>query len=532
MSIGIPTSDGSDLKPLATGDLAQTPFAHLLLYMQSKLLTGTLVIWPETDDTAEDDRILIVRGELHSATFGQMHSKFEEGASPLLLRKTGPYAFYKDVDLLGEYRVTSTMPLFSLLLSSLRFGAREDKVESTLAELLAKGKELPFKLKAGVDWKKFPWNEKEKIWFEILRIGPTPILPLILHGGLPQPYAKRLVYLLAITQTIEVYKEATNPFNVGITTNHSVAGRPAKSLEDKAKRDLRSFDAMKKSFSEVSSQRMTPELIEKCVSIENKLKAMQDQDHYMMLEVKPEATTEEISKSYYALAKEWHPDRLPPELMMMRGHVQEIFQLITHAQEVLRDPHQRTKYNQNLKAGGGTPNAEKKLAQEVVAAVEFQKAEIMIKKKEWSLALEVIQQALKINANDGAYHGALGYVLFHLGAPDAEVVAPLKKAIELDKSNDQTYYTLALIERKRGNDAVALDYMRKAAKLNPRNLDAIREVRLADMRLADNKPKAPPSKPKEAQPSASSLGSPPKKKEEPKPGILTVLFGDTRKKQS
>ncbi len=73
-------------------------------------------------------------------------------------------------------------------------------------------------------------------------------------------------------------------------------------------------------------------------------------DHYDVLGIDRNATPEDIKKAYRRLARELHPDVNPST------DAAERFKLVTHAYDVLSDPHERQQYDlgaSNPFGGGG-----------------------------------------------------------------------------------------------------------------------------------------------------------------------------------
>jgi tetratricopeptide (TPR) repeat protein len=84
----------------------------------------------------------------------------------------------------------------------------------------------------------------------------------------------------------------------------------------------------------------------------------------------------------------------------------------------------------------------------------------------------------------------------------------LGKAIMLNANCERAYFYRGMLHKRLQREAAAVKDFRKAFELNPRNLDAQREVRLFDMRAGGGSG-APPAK---------------KKHEEEKGGLFGKLF--------
>ena len=74
-----------------------------------------------------------------------------------------------------------------------------------------------------------------------------------------------------------------------------------------------------------------------------------------MLGVSREATKAEIQGAFFALAKVWHPDRLPPALAEVRDSCSTVFAHLSEAHQTLTDTDRRQKYVHLMQQGGATP---------------------------------------------------------------------------------------------------------------------------------------------------------------------------------
>jgi len=65
-----------------------------------------------------------------------------------------------------------------------------------------------------------------------------------------------------------------------------------------------------------------------------------DTAFYDLLGVEKDATTAQIKKAYYKLAREWHPDKNPDD-----PKAEDKFKELTQAYEVLSDTEKRERYD-------------------------------------------------------------------------------------------------------------------------------------------------------------------------------------------
>jgi tetratricopeptide (TPR) repeat protein len=75
------------------------------------------------------------------------------------------------------------------------------------------------------------------------------------------------------------------------------------------------------------------------------------------------------------------------------------------------------------------------------------------------------------------------------GAPFDEMLRALDKALAAHPRNERAHYGKGMVLKRLNRTDEATKHFRTAAEINPRNVDAVREVRLAEMRK-DSKPPA------------------------------------------
>src|SRR5262249_55562979 len=123
-----------------------------------------------------------------------------------------------------------------------------------------------------------------------------------------------------------------------------------------------------------------PDLAARRAEIERRAQSIDGEDPFQILGVGRDASYQEIRNAYFALARTWHPHRLPPDLADLKPSVSRIFARVNEAYQILNDAEKRKAYIAEQKQG--KVEEEAKIARVVDAALELQKAEILLKKND------------------------------------------------------------------------------------------------------------------------------------------------------
>jgi len=264
------------------------------------------------------------------------------------------------------------------------------------------------------------------------------------------------------------------------------------------------------------------ELAARLVDIRERAASIDKQDYFEMLGVPRSATGDEVKAAFFALAKKWHPDRLPKELDAVREECARVFSRLGEAHSTLVDAEGRQKYMRLLSEGGATPEDQETIVSVIEAAQNFQKAEIYLKRNDVAQAEMLCRKAHDADPKQPDYLALLAWIEAQKPenqAPKATIerIVMLDRAVAMSSNCEKAFFYRAMLHKRLGNDKFAARDFRKAAELNPRNLDATREVRLFEMRKQRSSTMPPPS-----TPNGRPTTSPPENKGGG--GLLNKLF--------
>ncbi len=253
------------------------------------------------------------------------------------------------------------------------------------------------------------------------------------------------------------------------------------------------------------------------------------QTFFEMLGVPQTVSPDEARTAYFALVKKWHPDRLVPDLLPLKPTAERIFRHLTEAHETLVDVDKRGPYLKAVQGGGGTPKAERELQAVLEAAMQFQKIDVLVRKRDFGTALRLLDEILLLAPDEADYHAARGQVIFkQYGTQDPRQVEAALRALDAalmrDDRCERALVTKAEVLQRTGKENESFAIWKRVHELYPRNVEAQRMKRIADMRGHSSKPSKPPPGGSKAPPPRSSKSPPPKDD-----GLLSKLFGSKKK---
>ncbi|HZO16656.1 MAG TPA: DnaJ domain-containing protein, partial [Polyangiaceae bacterium] len=228
--------------------------------------------------------------------------------------------------------------------------------------------------------------------------------------------------------------------------------------------------------------------------IEARFRNIDDLTFYEILGVDSKAPEDNIEAAYFQLAKLWHPDRVPENAAALRPKVAKIFARMNEAYQTLSDPDRRRDYDGVVSAGGGTARDRELVERAVDSALLFQKAEVFFRRGNLEHAEKLLTQAVITDPQQPEYRALLAWIQAkRLGAPPKgsegdpsfhyrEQLRILNEVLDKEPHFERALFYRAELYKLSGDMDRAIRDYRKVVKLNKRNIDAAREVRLYDMR--------------------------------------------------
>ncbi|MGZ3417978.1 MAG: DnaJ domain-containing protein [Polyangiales bacterium] len=445
---------------------------------------------------------LVAEGKLGAAQIGTaLEAQLDERIAELAtLAPETVYLFYEGHDILPSREPYAFDPLPRVLAA-----ARSWRDEGAIDAAVARLGDAPLALHPSADLERFRPTEEERVAVEWAVAGGFDYRGLLAEEIAAPEAVRPIVWTLLATRHIDV---GGGHFPLGVRrvqVSAQVALPPKPAAEDDPGRP--SFMSLPEPAEGVPSAlivastppssgpislrvastidvRITDADDARRASILERDAAIGSLDAYAVLGVEERADSIAIQRAFLEAVKSFHPDRLPPELSDLQPAAARVFQALTEAHKTLMDPDKRREHDAARARGIALGGEQSEIERVLDASTNFEKSLVMFKRGDSAAAERFAQLAAEGDSTVAEHLALHGYLLALKGGPDATTRALelLDKAASDGDASDRVFFWRGSVRKKLGMLDGAIADFREAAEKNPKNIDAVREVRLFEMR--------------------------------------------------
>ena len=515
-------------KPLAEGTFSQTPFSHILVYLLGKKLVGTLEINHQNNTAliyfregmpakvhsslkgkglgyilrdigkithdqllacqkemavsgGLQGQILVRQGAINTATLveGLRHQMVLK-LLDVFSMSDASYAFYSNMNMLLGIGSDEMFPLDTYAL--LTAGARNQDTNIRMGSVLNILKERWLYLDSTKVLHRFKFNKEERDFCRLLLDEPRNMDEVIQKNLHPKSVVHAVLYVLMITKNLKISDTQTP---IETTSSPFVTGAS-------------SFESMPPPTNK-EHETTDPKIIAIREKIKAKAAEIASQNYFEMLEMPQGAPADEIRKAFFKLAKKFHPDKAAKnELQDLHETLEYIFSNMSEAHSTLIDPDAREEYinsiNDGIERTSNMPESnDKNEVDDILNAENFyQKALVLLRRNQKDKALELVAEARKLNSKEGDYLGLWAYLksqLRPLTADLNDLIPHMREAQTLNPKSERIHFYFGQMLMRCEHFLEARTQFEKVVEINPRNIEAKRQLRLMKMRHQTGKNK-------------------------------------------
>jgi tetratricopeptide (TPR) repeat protein len=219
--------------------------------------------------------------------------------------------------------------------------------------------------------------------------------------------------------------------------------------------------------------------------------AMVGQGPFEILGVAETASDDEIAAAYEGLSERTHPDRVGASSDALRELAEQVFQRVEGAFEVLRDPRRRQEQRFARRRADREAAERDEGRRAVEAELSFQKGQAALRERDFATAVRCFETAAGLQPEEGEYHAHRGWAL-HCTAPEdprlaQQALAHIKQGIKLASDHEKPYLFMGRVCQAIGRSDVAVRMFTRAVQIQPECVEALRELRLINMRREKEK---------------------------------------------
>lgn len=236
-----------------------------------------------------------------------------------------------------------------------------------------------------------------------------------------------------------------------------------------------------------------------------------DEDHFTVLGLRADATVEAARAAYFRLARLWHPDKVPAALAEVRPECARVFSRLGEAHKFITELGALRKVDETATRRSLVP------ANDSVAPPRAEPTmhdvDIAIARGDIAAARLIAHSLRTAGAQGPSARAALAWCDAGAGAVVAKgalehALASLEKVLAGDPDCTRGLYYRGQIQKRLGRTELAFRDFKKVTRLDPRHLDAQREVRIYEMRVRSGSGEHPGAKPSRSSAKMDAIAAP------------------------
>jgi tetratricopeptide (TPR) repeat protein len=197
-------------------------------------------------------------------------------------------------------------------------------------------------------------------------------------------------------------------------------------------------------------------------------------DHYTLLGLTRTAPVEEVRRSYYGLARRYHPDRFRAgALGDLLPRFEHFFSLVTEAYNTLSSADLRAQYDEQL-AGPAEPETAKLSETAHLARENYNRGRALVERRRFNEAVTFLENAVRLDGRQAAYQLELGLLLARNPRRRMDAEQALIKTVEIEPTRVAAYLALGEMYQRAGRMVHAARRFREVLRWEPDHIEASR----------------------------------------------------------
>lgn len=201
---------------------------------------------------------------------------------------------------------------------------------------------------------------------------------------------------------------------------------------------------------------------------------LENLNYYQILDVIDGVSQEDIKKSYFRLARKFHPDFFSRELPLESiQKIDNVFDQITKAYQTLSDEKRKSEYDKKISASPGDDR--KNLAKE--AEKRFRQGKTLFNQGRFDEALVFLEQSVRLSQDKASYFMLLAMTQAKLQIYRKEAEQNFIRATRLEPWNAEALVGLGVLYKKEGMHIKAKKQFERALQIDSDHKIALKELR-------------------------------------------------------